>query len=235
MSLPTAVIVFAKPPLAWQAKTRLIPALGAYAAAALAARMLDHALAQAAATQLGPISLYATARHATLRDAAGRHGAICKLQRGRDLGARMVAALARETNTVQAALLLGSDIPALNAALLLEAADALGKTDCVFVPTIDGGFALVGCTRGAAPRMEAVFAGQIWSTPHVMREVRVRLCQQGLRWDELTAVSDVDTPADLAHVPAHWLRDVRRSCTKPTPDSVMCIVRARNAEPCGDF
>ncbi|MHB1668629.1 TIGR04282 family arsenosugar biosynthesis glycosyltransferase [Thiomonas sp.] len=213
-----AVIVFAKPPLAWQAKTRLIPALGANGAAALAARMLDHALAQAAASLLGPLSLYATARHATLRDAARLHGAVRKLQRGPDLGMRMLAALVRETCVVPAALLLGSDIPALNAALLLEAADVLGETDCVFVPTLDGGFALVGCTRAAAPRLEMVFTGQSWSTPRVMTEVRSRLLEQGLRWAELEAVSDIDTPADLSRLPAHWLSGL---IATPSPKRVL--------------
>ena len=44
----TALIVFAKAPVAGRAKTRLIPALGAEGAAALAARLLDHAMQQAA-------------------------------------------------------------------------------------------------------------------------------------------------------------------------------------------
>ncbi|MGC8508294.1 MAG: TIGR04282 family arsenosugar biosynthesis glycosyltransferase [Thiomonas sp.] len=223
MTMPTAVIVFAKPPLAWQAKTRLIPALGADGAAALAARMLDHALAQAAASLLGPLSLYATVRHAALRDAARQHGAVRKLQRGPDLGTRMLEALVRETRTRPAALLLGSDIPALNAALLLEAADVLGETDCVFVPTIDGGFALVGSTRAAAARLELVFAGQNWSTPRVMAEVRPRLREQGLRWAELEAVSDIDTPADLTQVPAHWLHELQSATYvashSPSPSS----------------
>jgi glycosyltransferase A (GT-A) superfamily protein (DUF2064 family) len=142
-----------------------------------------------------------------LRDAARLHGAARKLQRGPDLGMRMLAALVRETRAAPAALLLGSDIPALSAALLHEAADALRETDCVFIPTLDGGFALVGCTQSAAPRLERVFAGQTWSTPQVMAEVRSRLREQGLGWAELDAVSDIDTPADLLRLPAHWLAD----------------------------
>ena len=44
MNAGTALIVFAKAPVAGLAKTRLIPALGAAGAAALAERLLAHAV-----------------------------------------------------------------------------------------------------------------------------------------------------------------------------------------------
>ena len=45
--MSTAIVVFAKAPVPGLAKTRLAPALGEAGAAALAERMLRHALAQA--------------------------------------------------------------------------------------------------------------------------------------------------------------------------------------------
>ena len=53
----TVVIVFAKAPVPGLAKTRLIPALGAAGAAALAERLLLQATAAAVAAQLGPVEL----------------------------------------------------------------------------------------------------------------------------------------------------------------------------------
>lgn len=206
MQPSTALIVFAKPPLPGLAKTRLIPALGPVGAARLAAYMLDHALEQAATSGLGALHLYGTARHATLGDAARRYGATRHLQRGADLGARMAAALVRETRSANAALLLGSDCPALDAALLRRAAQALTTDDCVFIPACDGGFVLVGCTRHAATRMAAVFAAQIWSTPQVMETTRQRLRASGLRWVELPEVHDIDLPHDLIHLPPGLLQ-----------------------------
>ena len=49
------VVVMAKSPRPGLAKTRLAPALGAEGAARLAARMLQHALAQAVAAGVGPV------------------------------------------------------------------------------------------------------------------------------------------------------------------------------------
>ena len=51
------IIVFAKAPRPGLAKTRLIPALGAAGAAALAARMLAHTLDQALASDVGAVEL----------------------------------------------------------------------------------------------------------------------------------------------------------------------------------
>ena len=51
------IIVFAKAPRPGLAKTRLIPALGAAGAAALAARMLAHTLDQALASGVGVVEL----------------------------------------------------------------------------------------------------------------------------------------------------------------------------------
>ena len=53
------IIVFAKAPRPGLAKTRLIPALGAAGAAALAARMLAHTLDQALASGVGEVELCA--------------------------------------------------------------------------------------------------------------------------------------------------------------------------------
>ena len=55
-----AVIVFAKAPQPGQAKTRLIPALGASGAARLAERLLLNALEQAVGAAIGPVELCAT-------------------------------------------------------------------------------------------------------------------------------------------------------------------------------
>jgi glycosyltransferase A (GT-A) superfamily protein (DUF2064 family) len=43
----TTLVIFAKAPVAGQAKTRLMPALGAEGAAALAARLLQHTVTTA--------------------------------------------------------------------------------------------------------------------------------------------------------------------------------------------
>jgi len=201
--MTTAIIVFAKAPVPGLAKTRLAPALGAERAAALAARMLQHALAQAAAAGLGPVELCAApnASHPVIRQVAQAHGASLTTQGEGDLGQRMHRAFARHLPRPGGALLIGTDAPGLDAAVLRHAAQALAGHDAVFVPAVDGGYALVGLNQ-SDPRC---FAGMTWSHPRVMEDTRVRLRAAGLRWQELPPLPDVDEPADLLHVPAGWL------------------------------
>jgi len=199
----TSIIVLAKAPVPGLAKTRLAPALGAAGAAALAERMLRHALAQAVAAGTGPVELCAApdALHPALQAAAAGCGATLAEQGPGDLGERMHRALSRHLQRHPHALLMGTDAPSLHAAVLRQAAQALHEHDAVFVPALDGGYALVGLRRASPP----CFAGMRWSHDRVMHDTRERLRAAGLRWAELAPVADIDEPADLAHLPPGWL------------------------------
>jgi uncharacterized protein len=200
----TALIVFAKAPVAGEAKTRLIPALGAAGAAALAERLLAHALdtAMSAGFEHVELCVAPAARHPALTRWTGLPGLALADQGDGDLGERMHRALARALRQHHRALLIGSDVPALDVTRLTLAAAALADHDAVFVPALDGGYALVGLCR-PAPQL---FTGVAWSSPQVMAQTRERARQAGLRWAELPAVADIDEPADLAHLPAGWLQ-----------------------------
>lgn len=204
--MSTAIIVFAKAPVPGLAKTRLAPALGVAGAAALAERMLHHALVQAVASGVGPVELCAApdASHPALRAGAAEHGASLAEQGPGDLGQRMHRALARSLARHGRALLIGTDAPALGADVLRQASQGLHDHDAVFVPALDGGYALVGLRR-ADPRW---FAGMRWSHDRVMDETRGRLRAAGIRWAELPPVADIDEPADLVHLPPGWLEGI---------------------------
>ncbi|MBL8328386.1 MAG: TIGR04282 family arsenosugar biosynthesis glycosyltransferase [Rubrivivax sp.] len=207
--MSTAVIVFAKAPVPGQAKTRLAPALGEAGAAALAQRMLQHALAQAAAADLGPVELCAApdARHPALHAAAAAHGAGLAEQGGGDLGQRMHRAFVRVLQQHGRALLIGTDAPTLDAPMLRQAAQALETHEAVFVPARDGGYVLVGLKR-ADPRW---FSGMRWSHERVMADTRERLRAARVGWAELPPVADIDRPADLASLPPGWLVGLARA------------------------
>ena len=204
--MSTAVIVFAKAPVPGLAKTRLSPALGAVGAAALAERMLRHALAEAMAAVVGPVELCAApdATHPALQAAAAGHGASLTEQGTGDLGLRMHRAVARSLISHGRALLIGTDAPALDAAVLRRAASALQDHDAVFLPALDGGYALVG-QRRADPRW---FSDMRWSHDRVMEDTRERLRAAAVRWVELPPVADIDKPADLVHLPPGWLEEL---------------------------
>jgi rSAM/selenodomain-associated transferase 1 len=199
------VIVMAKAPRAGLAKTRLAPALGADGAARLAHRLLDHALAQALAAGVGPVELCAAPCATDPAFDAFRDRPLQWTDQGEgDLGARMARALARALADGPRALLIGTDAPAIDAATLRAAAAALSAHDAVFVPALDGGYALMGVARPAAE----LFDGIAWSTPQVMAATRERLRVHGWTHAELAPVADIDEPADLVHLPAGWAREL---------------------------
>jgi uncharacterized protein len=202
--MSTQWVVFAKAPVPGSAKTRLIPALGAEGAATLAARLLDHALAQcrAAACDGDGLELCVTPNtsHPAFRAAAERGDLRLTLQHGGDLGERMHGAFHRVLATAPRAVLIGTDAPGLVPSVLRAASAALNTADAVFVPALDGGYALVGL-RQPQP---ALFTDMPWSTASVMAATRDRARAAGLRWVELPPVADIDEPSDLVHLPADW-------------------------------
>lgn len=196
--MSTALIVFAKAPLAGHAKTRLIPALGAQGAAALAERLMHAAIEHAVAAGIGPVELCVTpdASHPAFAVAVLRHGVALTEQGDGDLGDRMARAFDRVLRRHAQALLIGTDAPRLDAAYLRGAAEALHGADAVFGPAADGGYTLVGLKK-ARPEL---FAGMHWSHDQVMAHTRLRLKQAKLHHVELAVLHDVDRPPDLVHL-----------------------------------
>jgi uncharacterized protein len=194
-----AVLVFARAPVPGRAKTRLIPALGAAGAAALAARLTGHALAVAKRARLGPVELWGSpdASHPFFAACARRYGVALHAQGRGDLGERMHRALARALAHGGRALLIGSDVPALTPAYLRAAARALRRSDVVLGPAQDGGYVLIGLKRPE----RSLFEGVSWGGASVLRQTRRRVARAGLRRSELAPLADVDTPEDLNRLP----------------------------------
>ena len=198
-----AIAVFAKAPVPGLAKTRLMPALGAEGAATLAARLLEHAATQAVAAALGPVTLWATPdlHHPIWARLQQSLGVALAVQAPGDLGQRMAQAFGATAGPL---LLMGSDLPAQDAAVLRAAAASLAGHNAVFVPALDGGYGLVGLRQATPAALHCLFDGMCWSTPQVMAQTRQRLAAAGLRHAELPALPDIDEPADLVHLPEGW-------------------------------
>ena len=75
-----AIAIMAKAPIPGLTKTRLIPSIGAHAAAVLQERLTEHAVATALAAAHGPVTLWCAPdpSHPSFRDLATRH-AVCLL------------------------------------------------------------------------------------------------------------------------------------------------------------
>jgi uncharacterized protein len=204
MSQRTQLIVMAKAPVPGYAKTRLIPALGADGAAHLAARLLEHTLREARAAAFDAITLACAPNitHAAFTAQQQQGGVALVAQGEGDLGARMQRQFEREfAQGAARVIVIGTDAPALDAAMLRRAAEALARSDAVFVPAADGGYALIGLRRVLA----ALFNDMPWSTSAVMATTRERLLHAAMQHTELPVVHDIDEPADLTHLPAGWL------------------------------
>lgn len=199
-ALPVRLLVFARAPVAGQAKTRLIPALGAEAAARLHGRLVRRALEAASASGAGPVELWCApdCSHAFLRACEREFGCRLKAQPSGDLGQRMRFAL----EAGLPAVLLGSDAPGLTGATVRDAAEALEcGNDGVLVPALDGGYVLIGLAV-PAPRL---FEDIGWGGDRVLEQTRRRCTQLGLRLAELPPCADIDRPEDLLHCPPELL------------------------------
>ena len=91
-----------------------------------------------------------------------------------------------------------ADCPALDAACLRTAAEALDEVDAVIVPSFDGGYVLLGLRRFDP----SLFEGIAWSTSTVAAATRVRLDALAWSYQVLPALQDIDVPADLVHLPS---------------------------------
>jgi rSAM/selenodomain-associated transferase 1 len=191
-----AVGVFARAPVPGQTKTRLIPALGAEGAAALATQMLRHALRVATQAQLGPVTLWAAgdAQHPLLLELAEEAGVPIRPQVDGDLGERMhQALLAMQSASCPHAMVIGSDVPALEAHHLKTAAAALQTHDVALLPADDGGYVLIARRQ---PFL-APFQEVDWGCEQVLQQTRTRCRDAGLHWWEGEVLWDVDRPEDL--------------------------------------
>jgi rSAM/selenodomain-associated transferase 1 len=203
---PFRVALMAKAPVAGLAKTRLAPALGEDGAAMLARRLLSHALLQARQSACQGITLWCTPDLSHPAFVQAQHdGVNLALQAPGDLGQRMARVFEKGLGPdASPVLLMGTDAPALDAAMLTQAAQALQSHDVVLVPALDGGYALVGLKALRPGLLQALFDDMTWSTDQVLAQTRQRLQQAGFSHAELAAVHDIDLPADLAHLPPHW-------------------------------
>jgi hypothetical protein len=191
-----SIAILAKAPVPGLAKTRLIPTIGAHAAAVLQERLTERAVATALAADVGPVTIWCApdGTHDSFLKLVARSRITLRRQPEGDIGARMLAATAAGSGST---LVIGTDCPALTEVHLRGAANALRNgTDVILIPAEDGGYVLIG-TRSAQPPL---FAGIAWGTKTVLSETRARIIEQRLILTEQPPLWDVDTESDLARL-----------------------------------
>jgi rSAM/selenodomain-associated transferase 1 len=187
------VAIMARAPVAGQAKTRLIPALGAAGAAALQRWLLRRTLTTALAAGVGPITLWCAGgmTHPEFASCRASGKVLLREQPKGDLGARMLEAV--RAAAPSGSLIIGTDCPVLTPRHLQQAAASLRRQDAVVIPADDGGYVLIGMRQAA---IEA-FSDIEWGGANVMAQTRCRFEALKWRWSEQDSLWDVDRPDDV--------------------------------------
>jgi len=194
---PDRIIIFSRYAVPGQAKTRLIPALGAEKAAHLQVLMSRHTL-HTAREYASKYSCDVEVRFAggDPDKIAQQIGSVAHYvpQEGINLGERLERAVqsAFQTGT-QRVVVIGADCPELDQDDLCNAFDKLSGNDLVLGPARDGGYYLIGL-RANRPEL---FRGIEWGTECVLQQTLARAQEARLRVSELPIRSDVDDPEDL--------------------------------------
>jgi uncharacterized protein len=214
------LIVFARYPVAGQAKTRLIPALGAAGAAQLYAQLAEHTLAQARQAQQphriqvhyvgAPVEAFQAWLGSDLDYCAQLQTPLDANLPQANLGDRMYAAfLAAQANGARRVVIIGTDCPHLDSLGLDHAFLQLNAQDLVLGPALDGGYYLIGLRLDRPGNPAWSLFDQIpWSTEHVFAATVAAAQQLSLAIAVLAPLADLDTPEDLARLHA--------TCTPPT-------------------
>lgn len=195
------ILLFVRYPVAGQAKTRLISALGPEGAARLHRRMTEHVVGKARATceaaRKSDVVITVCCTGAPLRDFRAWLGVDLEYasQPSGDLGARMRWAFQSAFRSgTKCALAIGTDVPDMSSKILLQAFEGLRSRDVVLGPAVDGGYYLIGMTR----LHSELFSGINWGTESVCAQTCNAIMRLGLTGAELPAFNDVDRPEDLS-------------------------------------
>lgn len=206
------ILLFTKAPIPGTVKTRLIPDIGEHAATELHKELVLNTLNTITEAALSPVELWCApdSQHPFFTECQHRFSASLHCQQGADLGARMHHALSQHCGT--STLLIGSDIPSIDAGYLKQGIEALlcGEP-WVIGPAEDGGYVLIGCRNSD----ERLFSGITWGGNQVLAQTMKRAEQCGVMPRLLEPLWDLDNVADLARWRANEPATLHPGCRHP--------------------
>jgi rSAM/selenodomain-associated transferase 1 len=193
-------MLFVRLPVSGEAKTRLIPALGADGAANLHRRMAEVAadlVRQQVQRDSAVGTLWGTGGSAcAFRDWLGDDLEYREQPNG-DLGDRLQHGFEDAFQRGAAcAFALGGDVPTLSDTILQQALAALQERDVVLGPAADGGYYLIGM-KHFYPEL---LTGIEWGGEQVYAQTCNAINHAGLQMQALPVLHDVDRPEDLKSI-----------------------------------
>ena len=118
-------------------------------------------------------------------------------QEGNTLGERMSNAFKQmlQGKGYKRSIIIGTDCPGIDAALIEDAFEVSKKRDIVIGPCEDGGYYLLGLSRYVSD----LFIDIAWSTDQVFNQTMEKIQKNTLSCGILKTLADIDTPEDLYH------------------------------------
>ncbi len=192
----SVIIVFLRAPEKGRVKTRLAREVGENKALDLYKAFVQTTLLAVERSGMDHrICFFPIDKQALVEDWLGPDHAYMP-QRGNDLGQRMCNALSAVFDQgATKAILVGTDIPDINARHLLEAMDLLNQKQVVIGPSLDGGYWLIGFQRGGF--CPDLFLQVDWGTQTVFSSTLEKCKTAKLSLGLLPALQDIDTLEDL--------------------------------------
>ena len=208
-----ALIIFTREPEPGKTKTRLMPYFSEEKCAELHRCMLKDIRSEMKKTDADIIVAYTGGDEgpAFLRKIFGRN-TIFIPQNGDDIGARMQNAVSEALKLgYDKAVLIGTDIPELEAETIDTAFAMLDVCDVVMGPTEDGGYYLIGMKEVLAE----AFSVRLYGVDTVFNETITALKAADINVGYVDEYSDIDIPEDIAGFRKRMREDpgIRRSNT----------------------
>lgn len=198
-SLERHLVIMARVPRLCQGKRRLARDLGELATYRFQRRQLAALLRRLNRPGWWQLWLCLTPDHLSLPSDLPFPSGGRVLRQGRgDLGQRMARPFRRLPPGPL--VMIGADIPGIEANDVRQAFRSLGRRPWVFGPADDGGYWLIGARRRsvAPPVMRLPFNGVRWGSRHALGDTLGNLASDDVVL--LRELIDVDTAADLARV-----------------------------------
>lgn len=212
-----ALIIFTREPEPGKTKTRMMPYLSAEQCAELhrcmlrdIAKEMKHVNADVIVAHTGGDPLFLKS---IMKERSFRKKAVTYIsQRGDGIGERMENAIADALDMgYQKAVLIGTDIPEIEAESIDAAFALLDAYDACIGPTEDGGYYLIGMKDVH----HSAFEIKEYGTGSVFEETVRSMEDDGLTAGRADLYADMDTPEDAAGYRSRMREDpqLRRSCT----------------------
>lgn len=176
-------------------KTRLAKSVGKDSAARLYRALVEAIVKRTESKRYQRIIFYSpTDKEKEMKNWLRRYDLALYPQKGRTLGEKLSRAFTFAfKNGAGKAAVIGSDSPAIDERIILDAFQKLKNAQCVLGPTLDGGYYLIGLSSF----YNGIFKGIRWGTESVFSRTVERLRQLKIKHTLLAKSFDIDAYQDI--------------------------------------